>query len=1728
MSIRRIFLFLLVAIAFLLATGIQTESQYLGLGLFVGRNVNLAPYPQTNPDTGKLMLDTGDPYLQRQNEPSMAVSTRNPMHLLAAANDYRTVYIPTTEGPLPGIDLQASASGDAWVGMFTSYNAGQSWTTHILPGYPQDTSPEADASPIYQYSTACDPTVRAGSSGLFFVSGISFDRDKNGRSAIFVARYIDNNTQAIGETDSIEYIDTKTIDLGTSGQFADKPWIVVAAPSDEYDTVAIDAPGYTQNIIPRFDVYIVYSIFLGSSPSGDHSKIMFAKSSDCGNTWGRPIKLSEEVHICQGTNVVVSPDGTIYIVWRQYAREEYGIPHAIIMCKSTNGGRTFTKANVIAEIDPFDQYTATERFRTSAFPAIAVDHNGLVYLAWSQLGVEGGTLADVPRIVIKTSTDGKNWSDPTPIDSPIDSTINNPQGRGHQIMPSLACAGGTLLATWYDTRNSPWNGLSEIIGGEQTMDVRVAQANLSILPQGNAVPDNPDFGDSVQVSRYLYTALTDDEDNLVGTNPNLPVGVDNPPVIYQNQDSHPNYPMFNGGYDSFMGDYIDSAPSPMIMRDYESGEWRYNTGEGDFDPTLYHIVFACNRDVTVPENPIWTIYQPPNWPPGSGNCIDEITAGMRNQNIYTAPVTQGIQVGCPVNTKPLADDRRTFLVFVRNLTDEEKLIRLTIDTPTGMVASFWEVETPQGEDCPFFQCQADGRMVELHIFPHSSITLTVFVQPYIDPLATLRVKVEDISTGLKSSVILNPDPVNTALINPDDVLEYDAPFVITEDLALEVFADATVFSEDVVFTPEVLAELLESSNPDILAPLNRHPLNRHDAIINPLNRHSAIGSAPDGQVTEVSWSVENQSENTSAYSFEIIGDYPSVEVESQLLIYRVSSTPMPNEECDLAEEEHHELVLSYENPLNRHPLNRHGNLRNPLNRHNTFFLAPGDTAICTLRLVDEDPTQDSGGGTQETAIMSNGGTQEDFVPDDYATRVAGVVIPQAANADGVIEIETALYIVADPLPVGSVGDSYTTTTLEAYGGEPATIIDPNTPLDPNDDTWKYVRWGLKPGDSLPPGLTLSTTGVISGPLPLVNDPNASYPQDYYFTVEVRDESDPQQVARRTFNITVGCDVDITATATPGGDIYFEGAPVTNGEPVTVNCGESPTFTVVPDDDCFYIQRVLVGGVPQVPVPTTYTFTNVTQDDAIHAEFARYTYTITASAGEGGSICHSVSGEDECISGTDNVTVDCGENKTFTISVDEGYMLDEVLVNGTSEGAKTSYTFINVRSDQEISAVFKKLEKWIRRYDSANGADQANDIGVDPSSGNVYVTGYSSNGTDNDYATINYFSDGTPNLSWGGTGVLRYDGGYGNDEASALDLDGSGNVYVTGFSFSRNKGEDFYTISYDNTGERSSARYDGPAHKGDKGNDIVVAASGDFYVTGDSFRGMKLEHSDYATVKFDTFGEIIWDERYDARRNGHDVATAAALDFEGNLIITGRSEYSKSKNIDVLHYDYFTIKYNANNGSVAWADRYDNRDVANARDEAAAIAVDLSGNVYVTGRSQGSGLDFDIVTIKYSSNGGRLWVARYNNSLANGNDEAVAIAADSAGNVFVTGHSFNGTNNDYITIMYNSSGIEQWAIRYDNSGIDEAADIAIDTDGNIYVTGRSQDGGDFDYFTIKYDSSRNMVWRVRYDSTFGDDEARALVIDSLGNVYVTGRSKGMIGGVATDFDYVTVKYEQYEQ
>ena len=248
-------------------------------------------------------------------------------------------------------------------------------------------------------------------------------------------------------------------------------------------------------------------------------------------------------------------------------------------------------------------------------------------------------------------------------------------------------------------------------------------------------------------------------------------------------------------------------------------------------------------------------------------------------------------------------------------------------------------------------------------------------------------------------------------------------------------------------------------------------------------------------------------------------------------------------------------------------------------------------------------------------------------------------------------------------------------------------------------------------------------------------------------------------------------------------------------------------------------------------------------------------------------------------------------------------------------------------------------------------------------------------------------------------VRRYNGPVnGWDYASAIAVDGSGNVYVTGTSPDSVTSDDYATIKYYPNGDTTWVRrYNGPGNMHDYACDIAIDGSGNVYVTGQSWGGFPGTWNDYATIKYYSNGDTAWVRRYNGPRNDNDMAYAIAVDGSGAVYVTGGT-FQKVVG-GVLRYDYATIKYNAN-GDTVWARTYNGP--GDIDDRACAIAVDGSGNIYVTGRSVGYGTSYDYATIKYYPNGDTAWVRRYNGS-GETKDEAHAVAVDASGNVYVRGY-----------------------------------------------------------------------------------------------------------------------------
>jgi hypothetical protein len=174
------------------------------------------------------------------------------------------------------------------------------------------------------------------------------------------------------------------------------------------------------------------------------------------------------------------------------------------------------------------------------------------------------------------------------------------------------------------------------------------------------------------------------------------------------------------------------------------------------------------------------------------------------------------------------------------------------------------------------------------------------------------------------------------------------------------------------------------------------------------------------------------------------------------------------------------------------------------------------------------------------------------------------------------------------------------------------------------------------------------------------------------------------------------------------------------------------------------------------------------------------------------------------------------------------------------------------------------------------------------------------------------------------------------------------------------------------------------------------------------------------------------------------------------------------------------------------------------------AIDLNGNVYTIGYSNQAG-NRNTTIQKINPAGTTLWVQYYNGT-GNGDDRALAIklGPGTNGDIYICGSSEGiGSGKDFITIKYNSAGVQQWVQRYNGAGnFDDIANcIELDNAGNVYVAGRSTNAsGNFDCLTIKYNSSGVQQWIHTHNGTAnGDDRINAIGLGAGNRLYIAGHA-----------------------
>jgi len=289
-------------------------------------------------------------------------------------------------------------------------------------------------------------------------------------------------------------------------------------------------------------------------------------------------------------------------------------------------------------------------------------------------------------------------------------------------------------------------------------------------------------------------------------------------------------------------------------------------------------------------------------------------------------------------------------------------------------------------------------------------------------------------------------------------------------------------------------------------------------------------------------------------------------------------------------------------------------------------------------------------------------------------------------------------------------------------------------------------------------------------------------------------------------------------------------------------------------------------------------------------------------------------------------------------------------------------------------------QWQKNLEDSGGAyTYFSGVAVDSSS-NVYVTGYSL--TNVNLIVAKYNSLGT--LQW-----QRQLGGSGSDQGSGISVDSSGNVYVFGYAVISST-FDFLIAKYNSSGVIQWQRSLGGSGS-QYGYGIAVDSSGNSYVTG----SVDSNSFDIQVAKYDTSGTLQWQRRLSSASN-QDLAAGITVDSSGNAYVVGYSEAFGG-------FRTIVAKYNSS-GSIQWQRQFGGGGSAVL---GYGIAVDSSSNVYVTGPITGDGC----YIVKYNSSGVIQWQRKITSANSN---TGRAITVDLSGNIYLNGVS-NGTGQDTFLI-----------------------------------------------------------------------------------------------------------------
>ncbi len=376
----------------------------------------------------------------------------------------------------------------------------------------------------------------------------------------------------------------------------------------------------------------------------------------------------------------------------------------------------------------------------------------------------------------------------------------------------------------------------------------------------------------------------------------------------------------------------------------------------------------------------------------------------------------------------------------------------------------------------------------------------------------------------------------------------------------------------------------------------------------------------------------------------------------------------------------------------------------------------------------------------------------------------------------------------------------------------------------------------------------------------------------------------------------------------------------------------------------------------------------------------------------------------------------------------------------------------------------------------------------------------------------------------------------DDSSQSVAVDVSGNVYISGYTEgdlggTNAGGNDAFLTKFDSSGNELWSKQIGTSDS-DFSRSVAVDGFGNAYISGyteGDLGGTNAGGNDAFLTKFDSSGDELWSQQIGSWN--HDFSRSVAVDAFGNAYISG---YTGGESAHVT--DAFLTKFD-NLGNELWTQQIG----SSSRDFSYSVAIDGFGNAYISGETYGdiggtSAGYRDAFLTKFDTLGNELWTRQIGTL---DRDSGFSVSVDGFGNAYVTGDTggdlagINQGNLDIFLAKYDAGGDLLWTQQIGTSGHDTSTSVAADGSGNIYISGATSGGlagtnaGGWDAYLVKYDSSGSLLWSQQIGST-GYERSDSVVLDDLGNVYITGVTDGDLGGANAGYgDAFLVKFEAPE-